>query len=156
MKRLLVLFILCLLCCTFAGCTVTADRIYTLCKYDGTDYFYFKDDGTFWMYHDGMLVPHSGVGLQAYPALCVNPMDKPYSFEYILPGLYKGTLQSVWSYISEFDCEKTVQYQDWNTLDVLLEYDTGKTRIIYTINGDVRIYAVDNLGNSLQPLYINE
>lgn len=159
MKRKLTLCAL-LLCALFlSGCTVEADRIYTVCKNDGENVYCYKEDGSFYYYSNGILVPTSGVGLQAYPALHVTPCSGEFSFTYVLPGLYSGTLASVNHYVyklqQESSSELIIQYQDWNNIDFIVKTDNVSTRIIYNIKGDVRIYAVDNSDNPIEPLYIN-
>ena len=154
-------YILTCMCLLLTGCTVTADRIYTVCKVDKDVIYCYKADGSFYTVSDkGVLESVPAVGLKAYPALSLTPSKGDYDFKYVLPGLYKGTLESVNNYVYKL-CDGdnqciTISYADYSLLDVFVKTTKVSTRIIYSINGDVRIYAQDNSKNSEDPLYLNK
>lgn len=160
MYRRYILTIVCLMLTLCTGCvTVEADRIYTICKTDGTDTYCYNDTGSFYFLSpDGLLVPTSGVGLRNLPALTITPREGEFEFIYQLPGLYDGTLHSVNCYVNklltELNGELEVTYRDWNNIELYVKSATVSTRIIYNIKGDVRIYAIDNSNNPITPLYI--
>lgn len=155
--HLFLLLILCLMGLT--GCTKEANRIYTVCKTDGKDTYCYDDKGEFYFYTDDTLVKTSGVGLQAYPALHVIPSEGDFNFTKELPGKYRGTLTSVNHYayklLQDVDSELKIVYQDWNNIEVIITCAKYSTRILYNIQGDIRIYAVDNSNNPMTPAYIN-
>ena len=155
--KLILCIIIIMLVCT--GCTVEANRIYTKCKIVGDTYYCYNTDNEYYYYNGEMLVPVSGVGLRSLPALHVIPTAGDYVFTKQIPGLYTGTLTSVNHYvhylITKLDATVEITYQDWNTVDLKVISDTVSTRIIFNIKGDVRIYAIDNSGKSINPLYIN-
>lgn len=160
MKRRGILTLIVILC-LLTGCTVESKRIYAICKVDedGTIYCY-NDDHDFFYIYDGKPVKISGVGLNPYPALMVSPSLGEYTFEYILPGKYSGTLRDVNHYVHELlkdtDASMKYRYRDCYIVDVVVSSSAGITRIVYNKSGNVRIYFTDISGNSTKPLYISE
>lgn len=156
MKTLLLIVLMSLLC----GCgVVTSDRVYFVCKIeDGITYCY-KDEDSFYMQVDGNFVPTSGVRLKALPALHIIPKDVDYSFEYVLPGLYNGTLHSVNGYVHELVTNHggvlEISYCDWNNIDAKVLCDDFNVRIVFNITGEVRMYAVNDDGYMEDIPYIN-
>lgn len=158
-KRI-VFLLLTLLLSLLSGCTYEADRIYTVCKYTETETYCYKDSDNFYkVLDDGALVKVSGVGLKAKPALHLIPDDGEYVFEEQLPGLYKGTLESVNAYAHKLLNDGStyeIVSADANILEIVVSCNEYSVRIIYNIRGDVRIYAIDDSSNSINPPYINE
>lgn len=154
MLKLLPLIILSLL---LTGCTFNAERIYTVCKDDGENVYVFDTNDNFYLLKDDTLINYSGVGLKSYPALVVEPRECDYVFTYVLPGLYEGTLESVNGYLHKLVSmggTYIINYRDWNNIDIYVTNAEFSTRIIFNIQGQVRIYAVDNSNNSIDPLYL--
>ena len=145
-RKHLLFFILIYLCTLLTGCTVTADRIYTICKISEDNVYCYKSDGSFYtVSKSGELESVPAVGLKAFPALCLKPTKGSYNFSSKMPGLYRGTLESVNRYVyklSEGDASCiTISYADYYLLDIFVKTSTTSTRIIYSINGDVRCHA---------------
>lgn len=158
MRKLFTLFTLCI-SILLTGCTVTSDRIYTVCKYDTTTTYCYNASNEFFIVTDKGFVPHSGVTLQNKPALCVIPEEYDFSFVYVMPGLYEGTLQEVNGYIHLLQNDGysyDVMSADWNNLDIILTNGTKAIRLLYNIQGEVRIYLNDGFHNSITPPYISE
>jgi small nuclear ribonucleoprotein (snRNP)-like protein len=142
------------------GCTTEADRIYTICKYDNGEIYCYKNEDEFYkVLEDGSLLSISGVGVKALPALRVIPSDGEYLFNYQMPGLYKGTLESVDHYVYlllENNGSLDIKYADSNSVEMFIYTESCNIRIIYNIRGDIRIYAVDNSNNYINPPYLSE
>ena len=142
------------------GCTVEADRVYTVCKSSPTGVYCYDSSGNFYYVVDSKPLPVGSAGLQARPALQLSNRSGDFEFESVLPGLYHGTLTSVSHYVSklvnELDGVIDIVYSDWNNLELYVYSSEVNTRILFNIKGDVRIYAVDNFRNPILPLYINE
>ena len=143
------------------GCTTTANRIYTTCKYDNGVTYCYDDKGNFYKVDEDTdeLIKVSSVGLQPYPVLDIMYEPGDYEFTYQMPGLYKGTLESVNHYLYKLmkdvgSCK--IVYQDPNRVELFFNADNYSLRLIYDIDGNVRIYAVDNSGNSIEPPYLSE
>lgn len=153
---LLLVVVSCLLC----GCTVEANRVYTVCKASPTDVYCYDSDGNFYYVVNNKPLLVGSAGLQARPALKLSNRSGDFVFEPVLPGLYRGTLTSVSHYVSklvsELNGEVEIVYADWNNLEIFVYSSEVNTRILFNIKGDVRIYAVDNFQNPILPLYINE
>ncbi len=154
MKKLLC--ILCvLLSVTLTGCTVTADRIYTVCRIDNGIRYVYDGSGNFYtVQDDGSLIPNINPNLIRRPALMFIPSAGEYEIKYILPGCYKATLTSLEHYVyevcSDVSAIETV-YSDANKLELKVPVNTTSLRIIFNIRGDVRIYSSDGT----IPLYLN-
>lgn len=147
--------------CLLSGCTYTANRVYSICKEDnGVVYCYNSAGEHYKITEDATWLPSSGVGLQDLPALQLIPTEGVYNFTYQLPGLYRGTLESVAHYVNymieEDDATYEVTYRDWNNVEAYVYSSTYSVRIIFNIKGDVRIYAIDNSDNSIEPPYLIE
>lgn len=144
-----------------SGCTVTANRVYSVCKIsDGVTYCYNDEDKFFLLREDGVFAPTSSVGLRALPALHVIPSGGSFQFEEQLPGLYTGTLASVNHYVERLqtDLGSTFEmtYCDWNNIEGHVESAELSVRIVYNITGQVRIYAIDANGDGIVPPYISK
>lgn len=157
--NLLSIFILCsfLLC----SCGSTAKRIYTVCKVENGSTFCYNSDGDYYeITEDGKYLPSKGVGLNNKPALDLISSAGDYHFESVLPGLYSGTLESVYHYVDKIvttdNATVDIPYRDWNNLEIFLYTDKYSVRVIYNIRGEVRLYAVDKSNKFIQPPYINE
>lgn len=145
-----------LLLVLFSGCTVEANRIYTVCKVDSDyTYCYNINDEFFRVEPDGKLTHISSVGLKDVPALVLNPSVGDYNFDYVLPGLYKGTLESVNHYVNTLEGVYRVSYRDWNNLEVYITTANADVRVYFNIRGNVRIYAVDKNGIAIEPPMLN-
>ncbi len=157
-KCIALLILLLLSSMLLTGCTVTADRIYSICKEDGDRVYCYKSTGEFFIFEDGILAPTSDVGLKNYPALNITPMCGAYNFEYVLPGLYKGTLWDVNRYVAKLletdGSALEISYRDWNLIDAYVKTPDINVRVVYSISGDVRIYAVDSASNPTEPPYL--
>lgn len=138
--------------------TVDADRIYTVCKYDNGIIYCYNNDENFYRVSDDALIKVGTANLKAKPCLQFIPTKGDYKFEYILPGLYRGTLTSVYHYSSRLlntdNSSYEVTYSDCNMLEVYIYSEEFDVRIIYNILGDVRVYAVDNSDNPIEPPYL--
>lgn len=154
MKKLL-LPVLLLICLTLSGCSIEADRIYTVCRIaDGVQYVYDGSGNFYTVTESNSLQTNIDPSLISKPALMLMPKEGDYAFEYILPGLYKGTLTSVNHYVYAIctDLESIqIIYSDANKLEVIVPADDISIRILFNIRGDVRIYSSDNT----IPLYLD-
>lgn len=146
-------------CVCLSGCTVTANRIYTVCKYDASYTYCYNDTGEFFIHDEAGLIPVSSVGLKPLPVLHVVPAETEYSFKEVLPGLYNGTLESINGLLYDLiqqGATYNISKADWNNLELFITLDEEALRIIYNIRGDVRIYSSENSYNSKLLSYINE
>ncbi len=148
------------LCLLTGGCTTTADRIYSVCKVENNQYYCYKNSEEFFLINkNGSVIPTSGVGLKALPALHVIPTEGNYRFDYVMPGLYKGTLDSLEHYIylleSEYAGEMDITYRDWNSIEGFIYTDEYNIRFNFNKLGDVRIYAKNKYSKTVEPPYIN-
>jgi len=140
-----------------SGCTKISDRIYVICKTSSEGTYCYKSETDFYKQVDDDLIKISGIELTAKPALQLIPNSGEYIFTYQLPGLYKGTLESVSAYVDKLKADGNlleIVYSDCNDLEIVLTCETSSTRILFNVRGDVRIYAVDNAGKPLEPLFI--
>ena len=161
LRKLKLVIILVVLATSITGCTVESDRIYTICKIDDGEVYCYKNENEFYkVLEDNTLLKLSGVGLYARPMLQIIPSEGEYEFYYQLPGLYKGTLESVHHYVyklQEDGCGKEdIVYSDCNILDMYLYNNEYSVRIVYNIRGDIRIYAIDSSDNPIKPPYLND
>lgn len=159
MKKLIPLILLITLILT--GCTVESHRIYNVCKVTSNgDTYCYDMFGNFYKVYNETVLPISGVGLYPYPTLKILPTSGDYSFEYVLPGNYKGTLTDVNHYVHKLleqpNAELLLTDADCYIIDFRVVCADNTTRIIYNKSGTVRIYCSDNSGNFLNPLYINK
>lgn len=157
MKKVIILITLLLMSLT--GCTIEAERIYVVCKQDSATTYVYDTNNNFYELINGDLVPHSGVALKAYPALTIEPYDCEYNIVPVLPGLYRGTLESLSGYLFKLlkdNGEFEIVSRDWNNIEIIVKTDEVNTRLIFNISGDIRIYAEDNFHNSIEPLYLNK
>ena len=149
------LIVMCLLC----GCTVVADRIYTVCKIDG-DTVYVYSNGDLYTYVDGDLVPCYDPNIVKEPALQLITTDNAYNFAYVLPGLYKGTLEDVSAYVKYLeekdDAKCMLIHSDCDNMELLITSDSYLGRIYFNIRGDVRMYFKDKSNLSIEPVYLLE
>lgn len=157
-KTFALLWLLCLV--LLCGCTVTSNRIYTVCKVDGDKSYCYNNAGEFFLVSGESFTKISAVGLKELPALSLDLSDGSYTFKEKLPGLYGGTLASVNHYLYRL-CDGdvssvSVSYRDWNNIESFVVNEEFKARVIFNIRGDVRIYFVDNYDNPIAPLYLNE
>ena len=147
-----------LICFLVTGCTIESNRIYTICKMDSGSTYCYNDDG-FYVVSGNSLIETSSVGLKPYPVLHVTPSAGEFVFSKDLPGCYKGTLESVNSYLYKLisdGCSYTVTYSDPNNIELYAECPEYKLRLLFNIKGTVRIYCLNNSGNYIMPPYINE
>ena len=145
-------------CFLLTGCTTESNRIYTVCKVNGDGVYCYNSEG-FYVVSGNSLIGTSSVGLKPYPVLHVTPTSGEFVFEKNLPGCYRGTLQSVNSYLYKLISNGytyNVVYSDPNSIEVYAECSEYKLRLLFNIKGTVRIYCLDNSGNSIVPPYINE
>ena len=155
MKRYLTVLLLIFFLLTLTGCTVEADRVYTICRKTADSTYVFSGSGDFYTYIDGKVYPCLDPNLQPYPALTFKIEDGEYNITYILPGHYRGTLKSLEHYVNELvsgDFGKVeVIFADWQDLEILVTLDDLNVRILYNIRGDIRIYS----SNNCAPPYLN-
>lgn len=158
MKRKLLGFLL--LCILLSGCTTTSNRIYTVCKEDNGVLYCYNNSGEYYCVTDGSRVRTKGIGMKELPALVLNPKPGSYEFVQQLPGLYKGTLESVNHYVYTLTLGNSssidVVYRDWNSLEFYVKSETFNARIIFNIRGDVRMYFVDKDGRSIEPVQLTD
>lgn len=152
--------VLCSLCILLSGCTVTSNRIYTVCKEENNTRYCYSNNNEFFIEDADGIRKITSVGLKSLPALVLNPADGDYKFDKQLPGLYKGTLASVNHYIYKL-CEGDLQnievtYRDWNNIESYITSKDFKARIIFNICGDVRMYFIDSNGEAMKPLYLEK
>lgn len=146
MKKYIVTLVILFLVTQLVGCikTVNGHRNWVLCKEESGVKYYYNDIGEFKCVKNSNILAHSGAGLQSYPALSVIPSSHSYSFSYILPGLFEGTLYDVEGYIADLlengYTSHEVVFKDNASAEVYVHSDKSSVRILFTINGDVRIY----------------
>lgn len=154
-----VLLLITSLALLLTGCTYDADRIYTVCKIDNDVTYVYSDSGVYSV-SNNELVPCYDINIAKKPALKLFATDKDYSFEYVLPGLYKGTLEDVSSYVQYLTSKDSASYSiisaDPNNLEIVVTSSKYSARVIYNTTGDVRVYFIDNSKNFIEPLYIIE
>lgn len=159
MKKVITLLVL-LLSLLLTGCTVTADRIYAVCRVDGNNTFVFNEKGEFFKYVNKQLVKCSGANLQAKPKLTVYLPEEPtFVLNPEIPSVYTGTKDDALGYIAhvmlstgaEVQCPKV----DWRSFEAYLRNDELDMRVIYTVDDKVRIYATDKEGNAIKPPYLD-
>ena len=140
------------------GCTTEADRIYTVCKIDNGLPYVYSTSGVYSV-SNNTLEPCYDINVEKKPALQLFPTDKDFNFEYVLPGLYKGTLEDVSAYVNFMVTNDSATYYIVNSnpesLEVIVDSSEYSARILYNTSGDVRVYFVDNSNLSIIPLYIN-
>ncbi|MCM1215074.1 MAG: hypothetical protein NC548_11205 [Lachnospiraceae bacterium] len=158
-KRLLsLIFIICTLCIT--GCTVDANRIYTVCKSTESTSYVYNADGEFFMLTNGRLIPCSSNGLQTKPKLILIFDDSTdYNLVEEIPSVYSGTKDDCLHYVTRVLTELGGKYAiinvDWKSFEMLISTDDYDIRIIYTSDDKVRIYAqCDDEG--VAPPFLNE
>ncbi len=155
MRKILLLVML-TICVFLSGCAIESDRIYTVCKIDNGTVYVYDGSGKFYtVLQDGTLQPNINPNLITKPALMLLPKEGDFEFEYVLPGLYKGTLTSVNHYVhkvcTDLSAIDTV-YADPNNLEIFVPAGDISIRILFNIRGDVRIYSSDNT----IPVYLNK
>lgn len=159
-KNILRIIPLVLLLCLFTGCTKQKDNhIYVVCRIENNTKYCFDDANNFYKVNpDGKVVLCHKKDLQPYPILDIHPSDGEYNFRYQLPGLYKGTLESLNNYLGKLSKECTLKIisVDWESAELYANASDYSVRIIFKVNGDVRIYAIDNSDNPVTPPYLIE
>lgn len=156
-KRSLFISLICSLL-LLTGCTKEANRIYTVCKVDAGQVYCYNDT-SFYTVSGNNLIEIGSVGLKRYPALQLTPTDGNFEFKYVVPGHYRGTLHSVNCYANkllEDGYTYDIVYTDCNNLEVYFDNSLNRIRLIYNIQGDVRIYCIDNSDNPIVPIYLDE
>lgn len=143
------------------ACTVESNRIYTICAIKEGNTYCYNDDGFFVLNNEtGSLLEVNGYGLYKKPVIQLLPThNKDFKFENSLPGLYVGTLESVSNYVyfleSEYNSTTEIIEADSNSIEILCTSTEMKTRIVYNIRGEVRIYSIDSNGDSTSPIGVN-
>lgn len=157
MRKTILLFILLIFLLT--GCTQEAHRVYTVCKTTEDSVYVYSDDGLF-TYTDGILSECYDINIDKKPALQLFETDKQYDLKYVLPGLYTGTLEDVSSYVDYLCVKDNATYRvvnsDSENIELFIEADSYKCRLLYNIHGEVRIYFKNKSDLSMSPLYLNE
>ena len=151
--------LLCILLLTSCG-IVDANRIYTVAVIDGDTTYAYNSDNEFICITNGVTRVHSGAGITAAPVLSMLPGKTSYQLSPSdTPCLYKASWDDTKAYMQKLSAEEystTSKYLTWSLADIMLESSEYRVRIIWTINGDLRIYAVDKLNNPVVPPYVNE
>lgn len=158
MKKVLTLLTIAL-SLLLTGCTVTSNRIYTVCRVEGDDVYVYNADGEFFRYVDKKLVPYIGADLQPKPKLTVYLPEEPvYNLEKEIPTVYAGTKDDALGYIAKVmlstNAEVQCPYVDWKSFTAYIRNDTMVMRVLYTTDNKVRIYAQDVSGNTIAAPYL--
>lgn len=146
MRRLI--FTLAFMSLLLTGCTVTADRIYTVCRVcDGKTYVY-NGQGEFFVYTGESVVPCYTGDLQPKPALTlVLPEPSSYTIVEQFPTVYKASYDDIMRYISTClvsdNALYTVVSVDWKSFEMLIKSDLYVLRLIYTDDNTLRLYMQD-------------
>lgn len=155
MRRFILLLLSTVVCLSLAGCAIEADRIYTVCRIDnGTRYVYDGSGNFYTVMPDETLQPNIDPSLINKPVLMVLPKEGEFVFESMLPGFYKGTLESINHYVYAACSDLSqlqVVYADAKRLEIVFPSGEDNIRILYNIKGDVRIYSTNNN----IPVYLN-
>lgn len=157
-RRISILLVLCSF--FLSGCTVTADRIYTVCRVTDNHVYVYNASGEFFLYNDGKVIPCPNADLQPKPKLVLRlPEDTSFNLEKEMPSVYKGTKEDALAYISrvmqECSAEVTCTECDWKSFTALLRSDTFDMKVFYSTDNHVRIYMNDENGNAVSPLYLD-
>ena len=147
MKRLNILVVV-LLCFCITGCTYDADRIYTVCKYEGDVEYVYNANGEFYL-HDKVedtLTPAYSVGLQAKPAVFLNINEGDYNLVEDWPNKFTASKSDLEHYLYELTMHNyttNVLYADWKSIVIEAYNEEHTLRIYYTTDKSLRIYASD-------------
>lgn len=147
MKRLNILVVV-LLCFCITGCTYDADRIYTVCKYEGDVEYVYNAKGEFYL-HDKVedtLTPAYSVDLQAKPAVFLNINEGDYNLVEDWPNKFTASKSDLEHYLYELIMHNYVThvlYADWKSIVIDAYNEEHTLRIYYTTDKSLRIYASD-------------
>lgn len=156
MKRIVFLLIPLLL---LTGCGyVYEDNIYTICLIDKDATYVFNDDD-FFKVVDGNVITADRFIINKEPALLFKPEYGSYDFTEDIPGLYHGTFEQLEHYIMNLidsdNCSYTIEYSDSEFIEINVHSSTYSGRLSFNIKGEIRMYFINNSGNSISPPYIN-
>lgn len=146
-------------CLLLTSCGKRTSSIYVVCKETSECKYCYNQLGNFIVCKkDGTKVPYYKTDLKCYPALVVSPSKGKYSFRYVLPGLYAGTLESFNNYLGvlEDECTIDVISRDWNSIELFAHSESYSVRMLFNMNGELRIYAINNSDNSITAPYLLE
>lgn len=155
MKRIFLSFLVLCVVVNLVACTVVANRIYTVCKIDGSTSYVYNNKGEFFTKDGDRYLKHSGAGLECKPALQLVSTNKvTYNFDKQMVGMYKGTLEDVSAYVYQLSLKSystVVNYADCKDLELFCVSEDMSVRILFNLHGTVRIYAVDKDGYAIEP-----
>ena len=155
------ILLLALLATLLTGCSIVeSDRIYTICQSENGVDIAYNQSMEFVQIKDGKVLPHSGAGVTAKPALTFYPTQG----EFVLtptevPNKYKGTLESLEHYVGTLLNEGAnyeISFVSWRELDILIHHSEWHCRCLWDIDGNLRLYFIDIYNNPIEPLYLNE
>lgn len=158
MKCRLLILITCL-CFLFTGCTVTSDRIYTVCRVSGDNVYVYNGNSDFFLYKSGKLISCPRGDLQPKPKLCLDlPEETDFHFVKEMPSVYQASLNDVLRYVSkvmqETSAEVACPEVDWKSFTAYLRNSDFDMKVYYSSDNKVRVYMNDSEGNAVTPLYL--
>lgn len=154
-KSVLTLVTLCFLV-LLTGCTVEADRIYTVCKSTEDTVYVYNAEGEFFTYKNGEVLPCYEPSLQARPKLILEFDDSTdFSFDKEMPSVYIGSKEDCLHYVTKLLRERNGKYRllsvDWKSFEMLVTTSECDVRVLYSNDNRVRIYAQDESGGIVPP-----
>lgn len=150
---------LCLVCLLFSGCGRRTGNIYIVCREaDNVKYCYNQNNEFFVISEDGKVSQYTQKNLKPYPMIHIEPSEGNYNFTYVLPGLYSGTLESLNNYLGVLskECSFDIKSCDWYSVELYAHSEDYSVRILFNLNGELRIYAINNSDNPISAPYLLE
>lgn len=149
----------CLVCLLLSGCGRHSGNIYITCREVNNVKYCYNQNGEFFMIaEDGRVTQYTQKDLKPHPMIHIEPTEGDYNFTYVLPGLYSGTLESLNNYLGALskDCKFVIKSCDWNSVELYAYSDAYSVRILFNLNGELRIYAIDNSDKPISAPYLLE